>query len=104
MPQDTKTATLSWRGGMRFGTAAPDGGTLVLDGDGKAGVSPVQALLLSAAACSASDVVMILEKMRVELREFSLDARGVRLLDVGLGVAAEHGAGFCAGRSAMAIP
>ena len=78
MAQETKTATLSWLGGMRFGSDATGGATLVLDGDAQAGVSPVQALLLSAAACSGSDVVMILEKMRVELREFSIDARAVR--------------------------
>jgi putative redox protein len=78
MPQETKTATLAWQGGMRFATDAPDGSTLVLDGKAKAGVSPVVALLLSAAACSGSDVVMILEKMRAELSEFSIEARGVR--------------------------
>ena len=78
MPQETKTATLSWLGGMRFESAAPGGVPLVLDGKAAAGTSPVVALLLSAAACSGSDVVMIFEKMRVELTEFSIEARGVR--------------------------
>jgi putative redox protein len=78
MTQETKTATLSWLGGMQFESEAPGGSTLVLDGKAKAGVSPVVALLLSAAACSGADVVMIMEKMRVELTEFSIEARGVR--------------------------
>ena len=78
MPQETKSATLSWLGGMRFGTDAPGGAQLILDGNGAAGTSPVTALLLSAAACSGSDVVMILEKMRIALSELSIEARGVR--------------------------
>jgi putative redox protein len=78
MPQETKTATLTWRGGMRFETDAPDGSPLILDGKAAAGVSPVVALLLAAAACSGADVAMIFEKMRIELTEFAIEARGVR--------------------------
>jgi putative redox protein len=35
-------------------------------------------LLLAAAACTASDVVVILEKMRIQLRELQVEASGVR--------------------------
>ena len=35
-------------------------------------------LLLAAAACSGADVVSILEKMRVTLREFRIEASGAR--------------------------
>jgi putative redox protein len=78
MPQETKSATLAWLGGMRFESQLPGGTSLLLDGKASAGVSPVMALLLAAAACSGSDVVMILEKMRIELTEFSIEASGVR--------------------------
>ncbi len=78
MPQETKTATLTWRGGMRFETETPGGPPLVLDGKAVAGVSPVVALLLAAAACSGADVAMSFEKMRIELTEFAIEASGVR--------------------------
>ncbi|HEX6644861.1 MAG TPA: OsmC family protein [Gemmatimonadales bacterium] len=78
MPQETKSATLTWVGGMRFTSPVPGDGTLLLDGKAKEGASPVVALLLAAAACSGADVVMIFEKMRIALREFSIDAQGVR--------------------------
>jgi putative redox protein len=35
-------------------------------------------LLLAAAACSGSDVVVILEKMRVKLEAFSIEVEGTR--------------------------
>jgi putative redox protein len=35
-------------------------------------------LLLAAASCSGSDVVIILEKMRVQLRELRIEVAGVR--------------------------
>ncbi len=35
-------------------------------------------LLLAAASCSGSDVVVILQKMRVELRELRIDVSGTR--------------------------
>lgn len=63
---------------MRFESDAPGGTPILLDGKGAAGASPVTALLLAAAACSGADVVMILEKMRIDLAEFSIEVQGVR--------------------------
>jgi putative redox protein len=51
---------------------------MIVDGDGEAGPSPMQTLLLAAAGCAASDVVMILGKMRVELRQLAVEVVGVR--------------------------
>jgi putative redox protein len=53
-----------WEGGMRFRGGPAGGPTLLLDGDREAAPSPVDALLVSLAACSAIDVVEILEKRR----------------------------------------
>jgi putative redox protein len=78
MPQETKHATLTWQGGARFDGGEPGGPAILIDGDGKASPSPVVALLMAAAACSGIDIVLIMEKMRVELTELTIAASGVR--------------------------
>jgi putative redox protein len=72
---------LEWSGsGMAFtgiGTEPPSP-SIVVDGDGVEGPGPMQTLLIAAAGCTGSDVVLILEKMRIELRSFTLTVTGVR--------------------------
>jgi putative redox protein len=58
---------LTWAGDLRFAGRSGDVG-LTLDGDGKAGPSPVQALAFALAGCMAADVVEILTKGRLPLR------------------------------------
>ena len=64
------THVVTWDGGRRFVSATPDGRTAAFDvpvekgGTGTA-PSPMEMLLHAHAACSAVDVVAILEKMRV---------------------------------------
>jgi putative redox protein len=58
---------LVWEGDLRF--RGRSGGTeLMLDGDSRAGPSPVQALAFALAGCMAIDVVHILRKGRLDLR------------------------------------
>ena len=45
-----------------------------LDGDNAAAPGPMLTLLLAAASCTGADVVSILEKMRVSLAEFRIEA------------------------------
>ena len=49
-----------------------------MDGNAVAGPSPVVTLLLAGASCAASDVVLILEKMRTPLESLRVLAHGVR--------------------------
>jgi putative redox protein len=74
----TRDAELVWESGLRFRGGVPDGPAMLIDGDGKAAPSPVVTLLLAGAACAASDVVLILQKMRVTLRSLRVSAHGVR--------------------------
>jgi len=49
-----------------------------MDGNSAVAASPVELLLVAAAACSAADVVDILAKQRVGLRELGVTLRGTR--------------------------
>ncbi|MGH7475059.1 MAG: OsmC family protein [Longimicrobiales bacterium] len=64
--------------GLRFEGGAPGGPAVALDGDGQSAVSPVQAALLSLAACTAADVVEILGKMRLPLDGLAVWVEGDR--------------------------
>jgi putative redox protein len=76
--QETKRVVLTWQEGLRFTGGAPEGQSITIDGDNVAAPGPMLTLLLAAAACSGSDVVVILQKMRVQLRQLRIDASGVR--------------------------
>lgn len=75
----SKHVTLRWTGeGERFEGSAPGGATVLIDGDGKAGPSPMDALLLSLAGCMGIDVLMILEKSRVPVTSLEVAVEGTR--------------------------
>ncbi len=76
--QETRRVTLAWQDGLRFVGGAPDGPLATIDGDNDVAPGPMLTLLLAAAACSGSDVVLILQKMRVQLRELRIDVTGTR--------------------------
>jgi putative redox protein len=63
---------------LRFAGRAPDRPWVEVDGDGETAISPVETLLLAAATCAASDVVLILKKMRVDLRTVAVEVNGTR--------------------------
>ena len=54
------------------------GSSIVIDGDNATSPGPMLTLLLAAAACSGSDVVFILEKMRLKPQAFRIEASGLR--------------------------
>jgi putative redox protein len=63
---------LTWQGDLRFAARVKDH-QLTVDGDGAAGISPVQALVMALASCMATDVALILTKGRLPLE--ALEAR-----------------------------
>jgi putative redox protein len=68
---------LAWEGDLRFrGRAGP--AAVVVDSDGSAGPSPVQALALALAGCMSVDVVHILERGRQPLRGLRARLRAER--------------------------
>ena len=75
---ETKQVTVTWQQGLRFAGGAPGGPTATIDGDNSAAPGPMLTLLLAAASCTGSDVAIILEKMRVRLRQLQIEVAGVR--------------------------
>lgn len=71
--------SIKWVGeGLRFEADHPSHNTFRVDGNGKTSHSPVQALLLSIAGCTAADVIDILNKMRVGITHLDVLAEGNR--------------------------
>jgi putative redox protein len=55
---------LKWIGGLRFDTGRVDGPRVLIDGESRAAPGPVETLVGALAACSAVDVLSILNKRR----------------------------------------
>lgn len=73
------TVALRWTGdGLVFEGGSVGGPQVRVDGEGAAGISPVQALLLSLGACTGADVVDILGRMRVPLAGLVVRLEGDR--------------------------
>jgi putative redox protein len=70
---------LRWTGeGMQFKAEHPSGNHFLLDGDSRNSHSPVQALALSLAGCTGSDVVDIAQKMRVHFEALRVEVEADR--------------------------
>lgn len=78
MTQEIKRVMLSWQEELHFRGGEPGKPEILIDGDNTLGPGPMLTLLLAAASCTGSDVVLVLKKMRVELQEFSIDVAGTR--------------------------
>jgi len=81
---NVRKVSMEWTGrGMEFVGCGvdPPSPSMVMDGAGEAGPSPMQALLLAAAGCSGSDVVHIMGKMRITLQRLTIDVQGVRRVE-----------------------
>jgi len=71
-PYDIEVA---WEGGLRF-RGGPEGGpTLVIDGEREVAPSPVDSVVVALAACSAIDIVHILEKRRTPPSDIAVRVR-----------------------------
>jgi putative redox protein len=76
-----RSVRLDWTGsGLQFTGSGthPATPTMEIDGDNATGPGPMLALLLAAAGCTAADVVLMLEKMRVGLVQLSVEVDGMR--------------------------
>lgn len=68
---------LRWEGGLRFEGTAGSVGT-AMDGEGRAGASPVALLAQAIGGCAGADVVEILRKGRQDLQGLAIRVSGTR--------------------------
>jgi putative redox protein len=67
-----------WNGDQRFDAGRPGEVMLRLDGTGKAGQNPVDAVCSALAACTGIDIVEILAKRRTPVERFEIEVVGER--------------------------
>ena len=78
MAGKTAEVTVRWKEQLQFEGASAGKPAILVDGDTKVATSPVELLLLAAATCTASDVVIILQKQRVKLAALEVAMHGTR--------------------------
>src|SRR5215813_8369645 len=75
-----QTATVKWIGDQTFAAVSPSGHALVFDSDRQSNRAPgpMETLLSALATCTATDVVIILEKKRQKLESLEVICSGER--------------------------
>jgi putative redox protein len=75
-----QTASITWTGGQQFTALGPSGHTIQIDSDRRSNSAPgpMEMLLLALGACTATDVVIILEKKRQKLQSLEVLCSGER--------------------------
>jgi putative redox protein len=83
MSTSTYKATVQHAGDEFFIGTPPSGHAQIIDtkGDRRAAASPLELLLVSVAACTASDVISILEKKRQKVDAYRVEISGERKED-----------------------
>ena len=73
-------ATIQYAGDDFFIGTTPSGHAQAIDtkGDRKAAPTPLEMLLVSVAACTAADVISILEKKRQKISDYKVEVKGER--------------------------
>ena len=64
--------------GMVFSGGPVDGPKAGVDGEGGEGPSPVDLALVSLATCSGSDVVLVVQKKRIDMKQFRIEVEAER--------------------------
>jgi putative redox protein len=75
-----QTAEIRWVGRQEFVAKSPSGHAVVLDANRESNVAcgPMELLLMALGACTATDVVIVLEKQRQRLESLEVICSGER--------------------------
>ncbi len=78
MPEPRRVTAAWLHQGMAFAEEQVSRAPMTIDGDAALGPSPVDTLLLAVAGCTGSDIVEIVRKKRIDLRELRVEVAGER--------------------------
>lgn len=80
MADNIYKATIQHAGNDFFIGTSPGGHAVIIDtnGERKSAPTPMEMLLISVAACSAPDVISILEKKRQKVTDYKIEIEGTR--------------------------
>ena len=75
-----QTSKVRWIGEQKFVAISPSGHALAIDSDrnSNTGPGPMELLLMALGACTATDIVIVLEKKRQELESLEVICSGER--------------------------
>src|SRR6267154_4800864 len=78
-----QTAKVQWIGEQKFVAISPSGHALAMDSDrsSNTAMGPMELLLMALGACTATDIVIILEKKRQKLESLEVICSGERAAD-----------------------
>ena len=78
-----QTSTVRWIGEQKFVAISPSGHALALDSESASNTAPtpMELLLMALGACTATDIVIILEKKRQKLTSLEVICSGERAAD-----------------------
>jgi putative redox protein len=78
-----QTASVKWIDTQRFAATGPSGHTVKMDSDRQSNTGPgaMEMVLMALGACTATDMVIILEKKRQKLQSLEVVCSGERAVD-----------------------
>ena len=73
-------ASVKWIGDQKFAATSPSGNTIVVDSDRQtnSAAGPMDLVLMALGACTATDVVTVLQKKRQKLKSLEIICSGER--------------------------
>jgi putative redox protein len=83
MPDNNYKTTISYAGDEFFIATTPSNNSITIDtkGERHSAPTPLELLLISVAACTATDVVSILQKKRQDVTDYKVEITGERRED-----------------------
>jgi putative redox protein len=78
-----QTASVKWIGDQKFTAISPSGHSVPIDSDRESnkGPGPMELVLIALGACTATDVIIILEKKRQKIQSLDVICSGERAAD-----------------------